>query len=588
MKSMKKIYFLLIVILFLNPGCSDLLDEEPRALLTPDLFETAQGLEGGLIAAYSYLKFYYGSESGGNLTVYGTDEFTNGGQVSEPPLNIYRGIDPDNGDILTPWNRAYPAINTLNGVIELAPEATDLSEEERSSLVAEAKCLRAEWYFILVKTFGGVTLDLGSGPLRFNRTPSANFSRASLSETYAAIISDLEDAVKDLPEAPKEPGRMWKATALDLLAKAYLTRGWSEAAESGDFQKALDAAAQLIPNPESPNGNYGTALLSDYEKVFEEGNEFNSEVLHTANRIGNLDFDSFDTDLSGDLTLAQNRSNFFFRMFYTDFPGMVRDVENGRMWVRYKPTDWLLYQAFNHKDVDSRYQKSFQTVWIANDDDLSVYPVWTEAEANAGYVDPSKVGERKFTLGDTAVWILPDNISLTENQIRAKGYTVLTPEEVSVDANHYPSLKKYDAKLRPVSGTDDDPNIASYRPFIVNRLAETYLVAAEAAHKIGDDELAAKYINTIRKRAAWPGQESEIEISAADVDIDFILDERSRELAGEQKRWFDLVRTGKLKERAEEHNRDVTQIEPHHLLRPIPQEQINLSVGDYPQNPGYF
>lgn len=585
---MKNIIYIGSFLIFLSFGCSDLLDEEPRALLTPDLFETAQGLEGGVTAAYSYLKFYYGSESGGNLTVYGTDEFTNGGQVSEPPLNIYRGIDPDNGDILTPWNRAYPAINTLNGVIELAPEATDIGEDQRSSLVAEAKCLRAVWYFILVRTFGGVTLDLGSGPLKFNRTPSASFSRASLAETYDVIISDLEDAANDLPESPQDPGRVWKATALDLLAKAYLFRGWSEAAESGDFQKALDAAARLIPNPDSPEGNFGTALLADFEKVFEEGNEFNAEVLLTANRIGDLDFDSFDTNLSGDLTLAQNRSNFFFRMFYTDFPGMVRDVENGRMWVRYKPTDWLLHEAFSHKEIDARYDKSFQTVWIANDDDSSVYPRWSEAEANAGYVDPSEVGEPKFSKGDTAVWILPDHVNLSEKEMMSKGFTILTPEDVSSDGNHYPSLKKYDAKERPVSGTDDDPNIASYRPFIVNRLAETYLIAAEAAHKAGDNALAARYINTVRKRAAWPGRESDMTISASDVDIDFILSERSRELAGEQKRWFDLVRTGTLKERAEAYNPDVTGVESHHVLRPIPQEQINLSVGDYPQNPGYF
>ncbi len=602
MKRMRKLnfihqpFFALVFVLILV-GCQDVLEENPKGTLTPEFFATGQGLEGGVTAAYSYLRYYYGTEGGHNLTVYGTDEFTNGNQTSNPPLNVYSGITSDNGDLLTPWNRAYPAINTCNGVIELGAGATDLLEEAKTNIIAEAKYLRAHWYFLLVKTFGGVTLDLGSGPLRFNQTPSSEFKRASLAETYDAIITDLEEASVELPNSPRDPGRAWKATALHLLAKVYLTRAWSEAAQSADYDSALAKVNKLIPSPSSPVGNYNAALLSDFADVFAEGNEYNSEVLLTANRIGNVDFNVIDTNTGqNDANLQQNRSNFYFRMFYTDFPGMIRDVENGRPWIRFKPTDYLLNLAFSDKTVDSRFDKSFQTVWYANDETEfdpdnptdDPYPRWSQAEADQGYVDPSLVGQRKFDLGDTAVWFVPDHITLTQDEIAQKGYTVLLPSYTSGQKGHFPSMSKYNAVERPVPGTEDDPNVASYRSYIIYRFAETYLVGAEAALMKGNTALAADYINTLRRRAAWPGMENDNEIVAGDVTIDFILDERTRELAGEQTRWFDLVRTGKLEERVKLHNPDGSpNVQSYHRLRPIPQDQIDRTVGDYGQNPGY-
>ncbi len=590
MNRMMKLWVMLIL-LTLGAGCTGILQEEPRGLLTPKYFETAQGLEGGVTAAYASLRYFYGTEAGNNLTVYGTDEFTNGNQVTNPPVNNYQNLVADQPDLLTPWNRAYPAINTCNGVIELGPYVSELSEELKTNLISEAKFIRAQWYFILVQTFGGVTLDLGSGPLKFNRTPSNQFSRATLEEVYEAIIQDLTDAVLGLPHTPRDPGRAWKASALHLLAKVYLTRAWSEASQPEDFERALAIAQDLIDN----RAAYGVNLLDDFADVFAEGNERNAEVLFVVERNGDVNFNIVDTQSgNNDANLQQNRSNFFFRMFYTEFDGMVRDVENGRPWVRYKPTDWLLNEAFAQKNIDSRYEKSFQTVWIANDPDPDQYPVWTENDAFSGYCEAEKVGKPRFYPGDTAVWFVPADLELTADQIKSLGYAVLTPEYVSSQKGHFPSLCKFEARERPIPGTEGDPNIASTRPYIVYRFAETYLIAAEAAHMLGQNSLAANYLNAIRRRAAYPGQEAAMEISSAEVDLDFILDERSRELAGEQMRWFDLTRTQRLIGRVQQYNPDGgPNIQPYHTLRPIPQSYIDLAVDPtttdhkYPQNPGY-
>ena len=95
-----------------------------------------------------------------------------------------------------------------------------------------------------------------------------------------------------------------------------------------------------------------------------------------------------------------------------------------------------------------------------------------------------------------------------------------------------------------------------------------------------------KYINTLRRNCAIEGKEKEMEISASDLSVDFLLDERARELCGEGKRWYDLKRLGKLIERTDLHNRKAHgNMKPFHELRPIPQSQIDRCTNVYPQNP---
>ncbi|KKM98721.1 hypothetical protein LCGC14_1155110, partial [marine sediment metagenome] len=115
-----------------------------------------------------------------------------------------------------------------------------------------------------------------------------------------------------------------------------------------------------------------------------------------------------------------------------------------------------------------------------------------------------------------------------------------------------------------------------------------YLLRAEAKLQQNNPAGAADDINVIRERAAVPGQEAAIQIAAADVNLDFLLDERARELAGEGWRWWDLARTGKLVERVTQYNpQGAPNIKEYHTVRPIPQNQIDRTVGGYPQNPGY-
>src|SRR5699024_6896766 len=154
-----------------------------------------------------------------------------------------------------------------------------------------------------------------------------------------------------------------------------------------------------------------------------------------------------------------------------------------------------------------------------------------------------------------------------------------------VQRTKYPSLDKFADPTRPSVS-----EMRSSRDAFVIRLAEMYLIAAEAQFKMGNGSMAADYINVIRERAAKPGHEAEMRVTADDIDLDFILDERARELAGEQLRWFDLKRTGKLLERTRAHNPEAgANIQDYHVLRPIPQAQIDAvqNKDEFTQNPGY-
>lgn len=142
-------------------------------------------------------------------------------------------------------------------------------------------------------------------------------------------------------------------------------------------------------------------------------------------------------------------------------------------------------------------------------------------------------------------------------------------------------------------------NDPSTRPVVLTRFSEVYLIGAEAYLQAGDKQKAAELLNVIRQRAAFRKTNTSAQntaaaeamnITANDVTIDFILDERTRELHGEWMRRDDLVRTKSLVRRIKAWNPEAGPfIKDFHILRPIPQSQIDRTVEGpkFPQNEGY-
>ncbi len=194
-----------------------------------------------------------------------------------------------------------------------------------------------------------------------------------------------------------------------------------------------------------------------------------------------------------------------------------------------------------------------------------------------------------MALGDTAVVCSRKEISDTFEKTRkyqTYDRSKIYNENGTVKDNlRYPTLIKFMDATRPNLN-----EAQSARDVFVIRLAEVYLIAAEAQMKLGDNKAAADNINILRTRAAKAGKAAVMQITPAQVTLDFILDERARELAGEQLRWYDLKRTGKLVERIKAYAPDnVVNLKDFHIQRPIPQTQLDAvtNKSEFIQNAGY-
>jgi starch-binding outer membrane protein, SusD/RagB family len=256
----------------------------------------------------------------------------------------------------------------------------------------------------------------------------------------------------------------------------------------------------------------------------------------------------------------------FFGMQYDVQPGMVRDIVNGRPFKRLRPTTYALETVFKERVNDSRYKKTFKDTWLCNN----------PGPFNTSF-DQSKA-RLTFKANDTTIFIPGFEMSLAERAKRP--YQVLVPSRY--DEALFPTLTKFFDPLRP-----DRTYEPGSRDFIVFRLAETYLILAEAQLLLGKTAEATAAINMVRRRAAFPGKEAAMTITAAAMNMDMIYEERARELAGEQIRWFDLKRWGKLVERVKLYNPQASAIKDIHNLRPIPQTQIDRTEKNADGSPGF-
>ncbi len=568
MKTIYRYLYSSVVLTILIVSCGKKLIEEPRSILTPEFFSTTQGFQQGLDAAYAGTRLFWGNQDYFTITVIGTDEFKRGIDGNSD-INVYSsGYTPSTGVINANWRNAYTFINTCSGIVDNAANV-NLPDATKKRMVAEAKFLRANYYFILVQFFGDVTLNKN-----FQSQPTTSAKRDPIKDVYSFIVQDLKDAIADLPGGSVRdvlPGKANKAAAMHVLAKVYLTRAGSSAKEATDYENAYTTAKSVIDN----RTTYGLALLQDFGKVYEEGNERNTEVIWTSQHTTNLAFNGPNNSGVSNFS-ADNVLNHMWVPQYEKQPGMIRSTLYGRPYIRCTPTLWLTNVAFADKTNDTRYNKTFQTVWYANDPATpSTYPKWPSPlppGAPAGAVS----GQLKFGFGDTAIYM--PGVDFTNAQIAARRYLLIPPRNYSSALSPY--MLKYNDSKRA------DLNFPSNRPVIAFRLAETYLIAAEAAFRTSRPVEAVDYINAIRERAAYPsGNAVAMRITAADLSIDFILDERTRELCGELVRWLDLVRTGKLIERVKLYNPEAApNIQAKHIIRPIPQAQLDATVTGTPYN----
>lgn len=625
--------------LFLTASCSDILDEQPRSSYDPTFFKTEKGVEGGVTSMYAHLRYIYGQAYYYNSCLTGTDEATWGwsadGNFKDADLSGVGNLTATTCRSDALWGTAFSNINTANGVIENGAEVG-----VNESLVSEARFFRAFDYFLLVQTFGGVPLDLGSGELKFNITPSRTSVRNTVPEVYTkAIFPDLLTAIENLPSNPRVTGGVTKTVARLYLAKAYLTYAWwlknpnniptypecQRTDPDGHdaawyFQQAYDVAVTAIENP----GPFG--LQESFWMVNAGPNDRNMEILLYADHTQEDEYYNGGSLSYGGGGAPDNFAGWMMNWNYTD----ARSADNqavinriaeqcyGRPWTRMAPPLGVFTKTFADKVNDSRYDGTFTTVYRGN---------WSTAGQNWESVTNAngmKVKEREpifsFVFQDM------DKIDYAGEGSKSNlgaGTLPGRPDWVlgldAVGRYVYPGLWKLGPYRTDNGSGAGQPNAGSTRPYNIAKFSELYLVAAEAAVEGAATQAgksARDLVNVLRARAGrWTYSNAEYkevdrdfsaEMTAATpatIDINYILDERSREFYGEGYRWFDLVRTQKWNEYADsyvicggkgDHNPQTYSrtIEAFHYLRPIPQGQLDgmemtEEEKDAYQNPGY-
>ena len=625
--------------LFLTASCSDILDEQPRSSYDPTFFKTEKGVEGGVTSMYAHLRYIYGQAYYYNSCLTGTDEATWGwsadGNFKDADLSGVGNLTATTCRSDALWGTAFSNINTANGVIENGAEVG-----VNESLVSEARFFRAFDYFLLVQTFGGVPLDLGSGELKFNITPSRTSVRNTVPEVYTkAIFPDLLTAIENLPANPRVTGGVTKTVARLYLAKAYLTYAWwlknpnniptypecQRTAPDGHdaawyFQQAYDVAVTAIENP----GPFG--LQESFWMVNAGPNDRNMEILLYADHTQEDEYYNGGSLSYGGGGAPDNFAGWMMNWNYTD----ARSADNqavinriaeqcyGRPWTRMAPPLGVFTKTFADKVNDSRYDGTFTTVYRGN---------WSTAGQNWESVTNAngmKVKEREpifsFVFQDM------DKIDYAGEGSKSNLGAGTLPGRAdwvlgldAVGRYVYPGLWKLGPYRTDNGSGAGQPNAGSTRPYNIAKFSELYLVAAEAAVEGAATQAgksARDLVNVLRARAGrWTYSNAEYkevdrdfsaEMTAATpatIDINYILDERSREFYGEGYRWFDLVRTQKWNEYADsyvicggkgDHNPQTYSrtIEAFHYLRPIPQGQLDgmemtEEEKDAYQNPGY-
>lgn len=586
-----------LLIITLATSCKkDFLDEvNYSSQSSEEYFSTKSGYESLVIGCYSNLRTIYNSKDYQNVTELGTDLVTQSYPGAVNPLNQYTvTLDANQGSISSYWNMLFNALKNVNAAIDRAPNVITKDEDPDgidtailNRRVGEAKALRALYLFQIVRNWG-------KGPLMISE-PMAPTTEAAISDApafYAQILKDLGDAISVLPKKPTgaDYGRMSSSAAKHLRALVYLTRGYQSYADANDFTNSYNDAVDVI-------NNSGYALQSDFLQVHRQANETNNEILFTV----------------GFSTTANNNINswpkWYLFPYREGWAGLSKSSIYSNDDVFGMPTKiaYLMYDWQNDRRAEVTFMSPVNGNPSTSIDGTNRGKNWFQCtSAVAG----------KFALGDTVIYFpVPTDgkykqwtdADRTKVKYVVYNYPTGDPSDWTSDdyyKNAYQSTNSTTRAWLPVwkfkdANTVYNENGASSgtRDIYLFRLAETYLIAAEAAVKKGDNANALFYLNKIRARAEKvPGSLQK----TGTVTLDDILDERGLELYGEVPRWNDLQRTGKLVERVLKYNWDVTHItggvqtqltagSTKFYLRPLPLAWINSlsNQNEVTQNPGW-
>ncbi len=550
------------LVYLLSAGCKkDFLTETPQAIIAPDnLYVNKAGFESGLYGIYNLVRAERKGIAGASndiastAAIIGVDNayslFPAGGAAESVFNDFGVRLNATNAYITNLWSWLYQVINATNTLIGRSENTSIVwTQAEKNQIVGEARLLRAWAYRHLTYLYGDVPLTLQESNGENIRT---DWDRKPVAEVRAAMEQDLLFAETNLTDLPVLEGRVSKVVASHYLSELYLT--------TGDYQKAKDKALSVINNTKYKliSARYGVQASlpgTAFTDMFIDGNsnrsEGNTEVLWT--------FQNQYLSAGGDVNIMRR---WWVNRYNTVKVGGKTPVDfskanGGRGLGRFGATKYA-FNVYSASPTDDRGSASaWRFYWIMNL--ASSLPAGSQATSTCA--SPGWTGPK---LGDTI------KLSIACNE----------PAPTATTAQNWPNTRKWDWAPDDVA---DVQNSSNYNDQIYLRLAETYLLLAEAQFRLGDPAGAATNINVLRTRA------HATLITAADINLDFILDERSRELFSEEHRRYTLLRTKTWYTRTKQYNLYTgALITLRDTILPIPQSVIDANLTSVMrQNPGY-
>lgn len=576
-----KILILVAFIGFLSSCGKDWLQPEPLSIYTPDnIYVDKDGMESALLPLRRYLRNnFYGGAAGYALngptlytyeymsSEYGVAGETNSGMAQ----NFNLAVSPSGqAGFFYNWYVTWGAVRDANTIISRIDAAHWNSEKDKNQILAEAYFHRSYWYYLVVHQYGDVPFIN-----KEHTAPKVDLYTHSRTTILKKIQQDLEFAVQYLPESV-DPGKVNRAAGLHLLTKVYLA--------NLEFDKAISSATAVINNGKN-------ALMTERFGSVASNKRFN--VIWDLHRPENK-------------SLASNKEGILVCQDKYGYPGA--QTTNGTLTMRtftpwWTNTLWLKdpdgLRACLDTPGDPELNALGRGVGMFRPGNYINYDIWKGLAKDLRHdPDTNWMPVTKIYINNpkSKYYKKPVDFKYSNpiDSIRAifpwPYYKIHIPDEIS--------------KSRPAGGNSD---------WYVFRLAETYLLRAEAYCWEGKLALAAADINQIRKRANAPL------IDVANVTIDEVLDERARELYLEELRkveltrialimaergergysmnnfyehnyWFDrVINNGKFYNKGIVWETNEYKISPYHVFWPIPQSAIDAnSKGHINQNKGYF
>ena len=588
---MKKYLILSMFAAFLLTGCNEdkFLEEKPLDFNSAsNSYETAADYDAAITELYFLTReeFYTTYDRTTDLSKF-ADMW-----ITADPLksNVVADLSPSGAMAKFYWDENYKLIAQANTVISRLPNSSKLTDDEKKVYEAKARFFRALAYRTLVLLYGDVPLQLEEVS-----SPKTDYVRESKDKVKAQVVEDLEFAAANLPEINTvKDGEISKPAANMLLAEMYLA--------TGDNDKAINAASAVINNPNLAlmKNRFGSQANEDGD-VFYDLFRPNNQNRASGNTEG-IWVIQFETNIEGG---GNNTSHHFWdpgsfwgeRFFAPQVDKFQLIKPDG---TKLQLFNWPIGDMTGGRGIGTHYATNhlYNEIWADDFDDMR----------NSEYNWP-----RRFKIHRTNVLddnpelkaAMPDGYFDLENTVLPDGWSMETGFAGGVAATtqlpnrfmcgystkmttpfHHPDAQYENKETYKLAGTGGKTFTDQY----FFRLAEAYLLRAEAYVNKGDKNKAADDINELHKRA-------NAKLCTADqMNLDYILDERLRELTCEEKRRLTLSRVGKLAERIKKYNpyfsaaysADNKDYDAHFDLLPIPLSAIQANKdAKLEQNPGY-